>query len=728
MERLKTILIVILAVISSAIGIAGNSSVQRVYAAETLQTIYERQNVLDDLKGATIENEPFSLEKYNFDESKELQLLTLAELCYSYRQDKQKDFGLYAYVYNPQGIAFDLNNGENGINIRVGGDQSASYTAYKLSFINQSTQAGYEGLFLKFKVEMNDVQKRSMLDKLNSSARIYEVGEFQIMKPDKEFEAKKGAKFTYTGYAKGYGSDSAQDDTLKCTSEGGLLTLSYDVKSTAYRPEGSNGKNEFTQDSLHSVYFAVPNEIIEKYGDMTKIHARWLNATLKPGLVTGNKEMYERLLPIAAHQIPFADIESKYEQYGIWWPYMYLGDYKRHSSNIYSSLINYSYGIIGPAHPSELDTIVCRSNGVGKTLDVLPILLYADNGYADKSKFESTEELLNYVKNYPKVCPPELDPLHDKNIKNRSVKTDNVQAFKAAVSAIPSEGKLEVRFKALNAAIVAYNQLTEEEKQTVQAEKAILEKAIAEYNELVNGYNQDSDHSADIGLGGLLGHLVANKYPASLFSKYDTEYTDVEVSSTEIKTLASYEVDQSWWQHLYGGATVSKPTFQKLKAIQSVSKDDLKGTDEEISKRLAVGKADLPDFREYYDNAIKNDSTIYLFRFYQSDYVAQEATLVQTKSTLGIWRVEPIDTNAYFFQTDVNLNFDIIDVTYTKGKTSTTIAAVMNPIDVIPNPTPPIITTPDSNDEFWQYGVEMIAALATVEIIATIINKGTNKV
>ena len=723
MERLKTILIVILAVISSAIGIAGNSSVQRVYAAETLQTIYERQNVLDDLKGATIENEPFSLEKYNFDESKELQLLTLAELCYSYRQDKQKDFGLYAYVYNPQGIAFDLNNGENGINIRVGGDQSASYTAYKLSFINQSTQAGYEGLFLKFKVEMNDVQKRSMLDKLNSSARIYEVGEFQIMKPDKEFEAKKGAKFTYTGYAKGYGSDSAQDDTLKCTSEGGLLTLSYDVKSTAYRPEGSNGKNEFTQDSLHSVYFAVPNEIIEKYGDMTKIHARWLNATLKPGLVTGNKEMYERLLPIAAHQIPFADIESKYEQYGIWWPYMYLGDYKRHSSNIYSSLINYSYGIIGPAHPSELDTIVCRSNGVGKTLDVLPILLYADNGYADKSRFESTEELLNYVKNYPKVCPPELDPLHDKNIKNRSVKTDNVQAFKAAVSVIPSEGKLEVRFKALNAAIVAYNQLTEEEKQTVQAEKAILEKAIAEYNELVNGYNQDSDHSADIGLGGLLVHLVADKYPASLFSKYDTEYTDVEVSSTEIKTLASYEVDQSWWQHLYGGATVSKPTFQKLKAIQSVSKDDLKGTDEEISKRLAVGKADLPDFREYYDNAIKNDSTIYLFRFYQSDYVAQEATLVQTKSTLGIWRVEPIDTNAYFFQTDVNLNFDIIDVTYKKGKTSTTIAAVMNPIDVIPNPTPPIITTPDSNDEFWQYGVGMIAGLAAVAIITKIIER-----
>ena len=47
----------------------------------------------------------------------------------------------------------------------------------------------------------------------------------------------------------------------------------------------------------------------------------------------------------------------------------------------------------------------------------------------------------------------------------------------------------------------------------------------------------------------------------------------------------------------------------------------------------------------------------------------------------------------------------------------------MNPIDVIPNPTPPIITTPDSNDEFWQYGVGMIAGLAAVAIITKIIER-----
>lgn len=47
-----------------------------------------------------------------------------------------------------------------------------------------------------------------------------------------------------------------------------------------------------TQDSLHSVYFAVPNEYIKKYGAMTAVHAEWLNAVLAPALVTGNGNVY----------------------------------------------------------------------------------------------------------------------------------------------------------------------------------------------------------------------------------------------------------------------------------------------------------------------------------------------------------------------------------------------------------------------------------------------------
>ena len=49
---------------------------------------------------------------------------------------------------------------------------------------------------------------------------------------------------------------------------------------------------DYTQDSLHSVWFSVPNEYMEKYGELYALHATYLNAVLKPMLVTGNREIY----------------------------------------------------------------------------------------------------------------------------------------------------------------------------------------------------------------------------------------------------------------------------------------------------------------------------------------------------------------------------------------------------------------------------------------------------
>lgn len=716
MGKVKTVIFTIIAVVLSSIGLISSYASPAVYAEETKQSLFENQNVLEDLKGSTIEGEAFDLTKYNFDDGKAMKLMTLAEFCYSFKEEKQKDYGLYAYVYNPQGKAFNFDSEKNEITIRAGGEASASFTQYRLKFLNQSTQAGYEGLFIKFRVELSESQKQDVLKKLTSGGRVYEVGEVQLMKTDKDFEVASGAKYTYTGYAEGYGSETAEGDTLSCKVDGGLLTLSLDVHSTAYRPEGSNGKDEFTQDSLHSVYFSVPNEMIAEYGDMVQIHAKWLNATLKPGLVTGNREIYEKLLPIAAHNIPFADIE-KYKQQGIDFPYMYLGNsqYKPNGSitgGAGTVEVN-GYFVLGNYH----DMIEPLIRYKEKELKTLPVLLYASNGNADKSEFASTEELLNYIKSYPNVCPDELDPL--KADKSRATNAANVQAFKSAVAAIPSDGLLIDRFNAIQAAIKAYHKLTEEERLTVQTEIEALNKAIADYNELVNGLNQDHENSVPFPPA-----LVAGKYPRSLFSKWDTEYTEKWVKSTEEIKLKDFKVDKKWWQHIFGGVTMTETDFGKLQAIQSVSDADLKGTDAEISKRLAVGKADLPNFKAYYDEAKKADKTVFLFRFYQSEYKAQTATLARTRQNwAGFWKYEEIDSNAYFFQTDVNLNFDIIDITYQKGVTYTTIPVVFKPIDIVPNPTPPIITTPDFKD-FWKYGLSIMGGLALIGILAKIIEKG----
>lgn len=109
--------------------------------------------------------------------------------------------------------------------------------------------------------------------------------------------------YTYTGFAEGYGSELATSDTLSCRVNGFEKFLTLDVHSTYYRPEGTNGKNDYTQDSLHSVYFAIPRSVVSEYGKMTAVHATWLDATLAPVLVTGNKEVYDAILPYLGRSI-----------------------------------------------------------------------------------------------------------------------------------------------------------------------------------------------------------------------------------------------------------------------------------------------------------------------------------------------------------------------------------------------------------------------------------------
>ena len=65
-------------------------------AEETSKSVYEQTNVLDDLKKATVNGEPFNLTKYNFDESKPTQVISFVEYCYSFYSEKQDNFGLYA--------------------------------------------------------------------------------------------------------------------------------------------------------------------------------------------------------------------------------------------------------------------------------------------------------------------------------------------------------------------------------------------------------------------------------------------------------------------------------------------------------------------------------------------------------------------------------------------------------------------------------------------------------
>ena len=78
-------------------------------------------------------------------------------------------------------------------------------------------------------------------------------------------------------------------------------------------------------------------------------------------------------------------------------------------------------------------------------------------------------------------------------------------------------------------------------------------------------------------------------------------------------------------------------------------------------------------------------------RLKQSNYEAMEGVIYDRNSQNRDSWYEIDGFNSYIFQETVNLDFDIIDVTFTDAQQKETIiAAISNPIDIIPEPTPPI--------------------------------------
>ena len=599
--RLAAFLLVLLVCFGAVMGGQGFLS---AFAATDVQTAYENTNVLDNLDGATIGGKTFDIADYPHNDEGRPQVISLVEFCYSYYADKQSDFGLYVYVYNPQDIAFDMATDRNKIQLTYGNKQS--YSKYTLDFLNYSEKAGYEGRFYKFKVRLSDSERQDILDMVNDDGRVYKISGIELSYKGSVTEYPCGQTYTYSGYAEGYGSELAMGDTLSCTVDGFDKYLTLDVHSTYYRPEGSNG-SENKQDTLHSVYFAVPNEIIREYGVMTAVHATWLNAYTSPIFVTGNEELYNGFMELVGKESPETDYAFHTNEKG-----GYLGGFY---------FVNYSHGYN-------------YSNSVDDVLTKLNYVFYAENGDAD-----------SYT--------------------------------------LPAE------------------KLLGEEK---SGKKGWLETYTENFG----------------------GELVNDKYSAALFEKVDAAFTDKTITSDDTFSLTSVTTSQNLWQKIWGTSTSYTNTYT-MSAIQDVALDDMDNAlnEKAFCDEFFVAEGDFDELYSYVKKAAAKDETVYLFRYYQSEYFAVELSegMYETGSYTQIVgdmsmpaygrHYEHEDTNAYLCQMWVQLDFDIIDLTFTKDNVDTIIPVVMSPMDIAADGTPPLVTTKDGLS-WWQI---LLAVLALILII-----------
>lgn len=256
-----------------------------------IQAEYERTDALADLRGATIAGKEFDVTNYPHNENSSPQLLSFVEFCYSYYSNKQSDYGLYVYVYNPQDLVFDTTDKFSKIQLTYGNEER--YVKYPLTFINYSKSDGYEGRFWKFKVKLTEEQKEAVLKSVNENGRVYKISGMELCANNVVKDYPCAQTYTYKGYAFGYGSELAQADTLSCTVDGYDTVVELNVNQTVYRAKGDYYNGE--QSQLNSCYFRVPNKFFTDYGELTEIACEWYEYFTKPILVTEDNVTYSKI-------------------------------------------------------------------------------------------------------------------------------------------------------------------------------------------------------------------------------------------------------------------------------------------------------------------------------------------------------------------------------------------------------------------------------------------------
>ncbi len=306
------------------------------------------------------------------------------EYCFAAETEKNVNYGLYVYVCNVRGYDFVAEDGKNALNMAVSYDADGNPTKYAnmdLHYCGQSTGIN-AGLVWKFRVtdEDNEILSNALEQNRLKGERRYDITGVQLRREGYAMASdyKVGAIYRFSGYAAGYGK-YVQENTLTVTKQNSD-TVSLDVEHAFYRPDGNNGE-EHTQDSLACVYFAVPNELIEKYGELYAVHFSYLEAVTDWMFLTGNSAVYNELLGYMGQDITGKDLqygfgaggwenESGPENWTRVYDYAYnqklvfSGSYDYHSLNIISNL-KYIFPVEGGMDQTDsADDYVLRSETI----------------------------------------------------------------------------------------------------------------------------------------------------------------------------------------------------------------------------------------------------------------------------------------------------------------------------------------------------------------------------
>lgn len=307
MQHMKVVILSLLSLLSS-FSINVNNEVSFSYEKKSLN--FDCTDVLDDLYSS----KNFDILDYPFDETSNLQIINFIEYEYSFYSNLLDNYSLYVYIYNPTNININEKSELNKIELATHWNDEHlpdEYNKFQLEFLSVSNKDPYQNLFYKFKVIMTESQKEELLNNLNSNERRYDISSIELTNEatNETIDYMVGGTYIYSGYSKGFGN--SQEDTLTCK-QTDLETISIEVNPTYYRLNSST-EGQCNQSELDSVYFSIPNYLLEKYGNLQKIKAEWYEYKTSPIVILENQRAYNLFYEhIGENKIPNLEPDKEY--------------------------------------------------------------------------------------------------------------------------------------------------------------------------------------------------------------------------------------------------------------------------------------------------------------------------------------------------------------------------------------------------------------------------------
>lgn len=582
-----------------------------VVPAVTVESVFaDTQTAIEHLSMTDIEDDLQDLDKtaYPYDKNGKTKVVRFQEYCYTQQAGAKDMYGIYLYVYNPTQKKVRATSNVVNMAVEYYNNAPTRYENIPLTLLDKTE----DNRFIKFKVTDSELLlKIANAYALNHNGeRRYDVSDVNLYYLDGSGSESSNVSKSYvwTGYAEGMNNNA--ESTLSCVTEE-LETLTLDVKHTYFRIE--NGENSNKSDAVHSVYFSVPNQVLDKYGALYSIHAEYLKARLKPALVLGDKTVFDEV--------------AKY----LW------QDMSTHNESL-------DYEIA--AHLRNVDNTL-------------------------------TKCLADYVFNYDENV--KIWPYGDKWIQN-------VAWY--SLQNLSENGKGDFLYLLFGTDTFAEN--------SADAYRITSEK-------LKESMLQTAKHPKSTGT--IVG--ADGEYSRDIFSQIDETKTDLRLTADDTFDLTQtiYEREHPFWDWLFDneGTEVVKTIFDDKPVIHKVTEQDFLFGDYVASYDLLIGYQDFADFKKAYNEATANNETLFLFYYKTSNYSAYEAKILKERfPAVGEEVFELVSTNGYFFEQDVDLQFDIIDVMFRDEQgTETVLGVVSKPADFIPGSTPPNYTTKDEKS-LWE--------------------------